>query len=295
MSPPAAGEEGNGREAALYPAPGLPGQKPPTDPAAGQTTGLDGYSEDDVPMMHVGPPTQADPNQVSTKPRQLPNAGNNSGPDTFDPASIGGDVAEQRAEGNDTSTNDADSAGDEQPGMEFESVLRPRLEMIASQVLADNPQMAPQEALGMAYAAFGRHLAGRDQATDPLAFTAAWDNVPDGPLTQRIGPWKGQQPIFDHKPYVDQAKQWGLQQGKNLLNRVKQRMTGPGQGQTQGPEEDEWGADPEPAKQPETMGEWARRQMDYYGPEARRDLWKMRHSTEPFKPVEPHPLGEDEW
>lgn len=80
-------------------------------------SGLDGPTEDDVPMMHVGPPTVADPNQVTTKPRQMPSSGAAPGvpggtgvsegsqePLDFDPDALGGPEQAQRAEGNDTST-----------------------------------------------------------------------------------------------------------------------------------------------------------------------------------------------
>lgn len=167
MSPPAAGT-------------GMEGGAPP----ALEGTGLDGYTEDDVPMMQVGPPTIAPPHQVTTKPRQMPGgSGGTPGgmpgqegqfgqPDDptvddeesgldFDPSSTGQDVAERHEE----STTDPDAGPPKPEAHEAETTkpepkiaTLPTWRAMADQILASNPGLDPREAKGLAAAALGQVL-----------------------------------------------------------------------------------------------------------------------------------------
>lgn len=100
-------------------------------------------------MMSVGTPIPAPPNQVTTKPRQLPGS-NNGGPDSFDPKSIGADVDEEHEEANGQDGDQEDTVGDEEPGAQFTAMLTDRLAIIANQVWDANPALGPLEAMAVA-------------------------------------------------------------------------------------------------------------------------------------------------
>lgn len=125
-------------------------------------TGLDGPTEDDIPMMHVGPPTITDPNQVTSKPRQIPSSGGapgdpegsnpfgddaagDAGDDAegldFDPNALGGPEQSQRAEGNEPEPPDI--AGATQPGATLTSkAVRVRMDRIIDDVWTENPGLS---------------------------------------------------------------------------------------------------------------------------------------------------------
>lgn len=265
-------------------------------PQGGPTTGLDGYTEDDVPMMQVGPPSYTHPDQVSTKPRQMPNGGQPA-PGAFDPTAMGADVGLQRAEDNDTSTTDEDTTGDEMPGMEFESRWVPVLE----EIYAHNPR-----------------LPARVAAQITTGVLAAWEDVDDGPWTRRIDtdrqgkPRKTKQPIHliktDPGKVRDEEGNWVPGPTPRVLfpgaeEKIRQwwerRRQGPGapgepEGQGEPREPDEPGSVED--REPQTLGEGARRQMaqDPSNRRLRRDMWKDRFSQRPIdsdEPDEPRPFG----
>lgn len=250
-----------------------------------QTTGLDGYSEDDVPMMRVGPPTQTHPDQLTSKPRQMPSGGAPA-PGMADPAEGGLDEGLEGLDGEEP----AEPEGGEEPTPDPESIKA--LTMMASKALYDNPTLTPRQAV--------------DLAGDVFIFMGgAWDQVGDGAWTRKID----RMPVgnvWDHKPYTDPVKERVKDQGLAFMDRAKDRALNhvnrwwqnrhpQSTGEPQ-PPHDPGGPDPQPNEAPpRTVGDFVQQQMKANpgNHEVRNDLWKQRFSDEPLHP-DPTP-GDDDW
>lgn len=230
-------------------------------------------------MMQVGVPMPADPNQVTTKPRQMPSGGGLPGGSDFNPDEIGGSIQEERADGNDTETDKEDSV-DAQPPVDFQANAVRRITMMASEVLDTNPQIHPQAALDVACDAYLDVLRVEGYSYDPGAWTHDFQTSPSLLASDEV--WD---------KFKDKAKRYW----SGPRRPFKKKPDGKGEplppDEPDAPESrehdlpiDHTPADSKPKgyQTPATMGEFVRQQIDFYGQPAARDMWKMRHDDTPF-------------
>lgn len=201
------------------------------------------------------------PNQVTTKPRQMPGGG---GMD-FDPKANGGDVQL----GDDDS--DADDQSDNAPSVTSSPDSSARVAAIAEEVRRTNPGITPWVAHRIAKRVFEDYLTKEAWSDNPLG-QVSWTHVEDGPITNRLGPERGI--VGPRRPKVPAEPQLG-------------EPPYPEATADDEPTDDyESWADQPHDTEPVDLNEWdkpaaqrhpvVRRLIRQYGPEIAKTMWQMR-------------------
>lgn len=303
-------------------------------------TGLDGVTEDDIPMMQVGPPTVTHPDQVTSKPRQMPSGGGvapggggmpGEG-NEFDPSSMGADVDQQRAEGNDT---DEDSGNETK--LEFTSRVAPRIVSMATEIVSANPGLSPRIAVavakdvmeGVLQVEADRGRGGYDSGAWSREIGSTQPSILENRIRRSIKPKpmldnQGRQikdsqgrPMYHGTPQqvmerqIKQMTQPLVDRAKDVTQKAKDSFRGPalpgrkspkGKGEPQEPQDQSEPQHRQPDehmdhrdadesvqpyqehmehKTPDSLGDWVRGQIEYFGQDAARDMWHMRYDPSP--------------
>jgi hypothetical protein len=212
----------------------------------------------------------ANPNQVTTKPRQMPGGGG------FDPASNGGDIQLGK---DDPAPGDT---GGDAPSNSDSPEAAPRVAAIAQEIIRTNPGLAPVTAARLAQRAFDDFLSKEAWTDNPLG-QVSWMSVPDGPITERLDPSR-------RKPKGQGDPQQPRQQGAPEPRDHDEPL---GKDEHDAESQHEYHDNyqtlyeqPEHDDEPIDLSEWdkpaerqhprVRQMVRKYGPEVAKALWMMR-------------------